>query len=98
MCIPCNSQCMVDGLMDGVDLNGLFHCLTGPLIGSLSINIALFHPSTKHQHGAAVGKVTMHSIILDIMNDIRLIYLLLYFSLWTAFHHHVSTEFTRQND
>src|SRR5690606_41677942 len=97
MRVPCDSQGMIDSLMDGVNFNGFFYCLTGPFIRSFPVYMAFLHSATKHQHGATVGKVTMHSIILDIMNDVRLIYLLLYLGFGSSLHHHVSTELTRQD-
>src|SRR5690554_3712658 len=88
---------MVNGLMDAVNFNWFFNGLTGPLIGGLSIYVTFFDTATKHEHGTTIGKMPVHAIMPELVNNIRLVHLLFYRSVRPALYHHIPTEFTGQD-
>src|SRR5688500_2062465 len=98
ICILSNSQCVINSLVDLINLDRFVNGFTWAFIRSLSISKALLYTTAKHQDGTAIGEMAMHPIMLDVLNNIGLIYLLLYFGARPAFQHHIPTEFTCKND
>jgi hypothetical protein len=93
-----NAQCMINGLVNLINNNGIFDGLAGPFISCLAKYIAFFDATTKHEHGASIGKMSVHTVELHVIDDIGLLHLLLHFQLRPAFDHHVPAELSCEDN
>src|SRR5690606_23525690 len=70
----------------------------GPFIRCFTEYRALFYSSAEHYYRASIGEMAVHTVVPDVVDHIRLIYLMLYFSAWTSFHDHVAAELAGDNN
>src|SRR5690606_39292018 len=91
-----DANSMVDRLMDSFNPNWFFYCFAGPFISRFAIYKAFFDSATKHEDGASICKVPVHAIVLDIIDNIRLINLMQHFCTRPTSHHHITAELTAQ--
>src|SRR5690606_37732335 len=93
-----NTERMINRLMNLFDPDGLFNRLTGPFVGRLSVYLTRLDTTPEHKDRTAIGKMPVHSIMLDVVDDVGLFYLFEHFGARPSFQHHVATEFTGEDD
>ena len=57
-----NAECMINGLMNLINDNGIYDGLAGPFICRLTKYIALLDSTTKHEHGTSIREMTVGSM------------------------------------
>src|SRR5262245_36726494 len=87
-----DAQSMVHRSVKIGNRHGILDNLAGTLIRSPAIQETLPKPTTKHQNAAGFSKVPVHSIVLRLFDDFRLLDLLLHGFVRLTFDHHVTAE------
>src|SRR5690606_26165758 len=98
MLLRIDAQRVVYRLMDLLNPDGFLDGFAGPFIRCFAEYGPFFYSAAEHQYRASIGEMTVHAVVTDIIDDVRLHHLVLYLRAGAPFHDHIAAEFAGDDD